>query len=237
MRNYSIDEVPRGMELENIYSALKELRAYMDSGLTPEQVQELQNKVETKETINQLYMATVSMLGSEKDVLISKVNSLSKQLSEYQVLGTSVKRMQERKNMREILFKAKRKDTGKWAEGFLMDKNYINVPLGDDSIFFGMQYEIDPDTICQYTGLTDQNGEKIWENGYISDGQAIWQVRYSESMSGFYAQSVAGNKDGHGDCFSLWHLCHRHNKGRQVVYSDDRNELSRKMIERRQKHE
>lgn len=71
---------------------------------------------------------------------------------------------------REILFKAKRLDNGEWVEG---QYAYINNPLTENgqqirhlicngtNIF---NYEINPDTLCQYTGLTDKNGRKIWEN-------------------------------------------------------------------------
>lgn len=71
---------------------------------------------------------------------------------------------------REILFKAKRKDNGEWVEGQYV---YITNPLTEDgkpikhlicngtNIFNDL---IDPDTLCQYTGLTDKNGKKIWEN-------------------------------------------------------------------------
>ena len=70
--------------------------------------------------------------------------------------------------MREILYRAKRIDNGEWVEGF-----YVNVPehykpemSGKSyivSINNGLFMEVVPGTVGEYAGLTDKNGEKIFE--------------------------------------------------------------------------
>ena len=89
---------------------------------------------------------------------------------------------------REILFKAKRKDNGKWVEGYYckldettycISEDYERHPvpthhyiLYETMTDWGLpnrflQFEIDHDTLCQYIGLTDKNGQKIWENDVV----------------------------------------------------------------------
>lgn len=84
--------------------------------------------------------------------------------------------------MREILFKAKRMDNGEWVEGFYL--KYIKPINGEiehrifvsdpDGVTWYAVYE---NTICQYTGLTDKNGCKIWENDVV---EVWWKQRTLE---------------------------------------------------------
>lgn len=65
--------------------------------------------------------------------------------------------------MREILFKAKRKDNGKWVEGDAIHEP-IGMSIRHEKNGMSVRVPVDPGTLCQFTGLTDKNGKRIWEN-------------------------------------------------------------------------
>lgn len=68
---------------------------------------------------------------------------------------------------REILFKAKSKATGDWVNGYYVFAQSIlcrdNVHVMFDGFGLNCEVEINQDTLCQYIGMVDKNGEKIYE--------------------------------------------------------------------------
>ena len=103
--------------------------------------------------------------------------------------------------VREILFKAKGRDNGEWVEGYyvLYRKCHYILPIYNDDVFYRFEnwpfygydewIEIEPSTICQYTGLTDKNGLKIWEGDIVEcvyDGQVnVRKIIWDESELNF----------------------------------------------------
>ncbi len=65
--------------------------------------------------------------------------------------------------MGEILFRGKRKDNGEWVEGCLVyDSQHCSIR---DS---GYEYfEVAPETVGQFTGMTDRDGKKIFEGNIL----------------------------------------------------------------------
>ena len=118
--------------------------------------------------------------------------------------------------MREILFKAKRIDNGEWVEGCYVTsdgKSFICMDIVEHYCVIALRwFEIDPETLCQFTGLCDKNGKRIWENDILMahlDESYPEDVTYETvewGVAGWVAHETGSTDREYIDKFDLKHF-------------------------------
>ena len=122
--------------------------------------------------------------------------------------------------MREILFRAKSKNyrlnvkDKHWVYGSLV-RGEVLFPKKKEEYFIvelsnrgSCTYEVEPGTLCQYTGMNDKNGKRIWENDIVKHERSdtIGTVKwYQEDYVGWCVDDVCIDEQQFTD--EMWNEC------------------------------
>lgn len=110
--------------------------------------------------------------------------------------------------MNNHICRAKRKDNGEWVQGYYLKHNTVKTCFSTDDpkpkhyiIYEGscdwglmpplLMAEVDPDTVCRYTGRTDKNGKCIFESDiFVYSDEYSYVVKWDSKKVGFCAECM-----------------------------------------------
>lgn len=99
-----------------------------------------------------------------------------------------------------IKFKAIRLDGKGWVCGYFYEENgntyIIENRQKESKLNRNLTYQVDPSTVCQFTGLKDSEGKEIWEGDIVHDSydllsiDNLYEVVYIEEEGTFAFKSL-----------------------------------------------
>ena len=99
---------------------------------------------------------------------------------------------------REIKFRGKRADNGEWVQGYFVEDGIYFIWSHDEDDFI-TRHSVDPDTLGQFTGLTDCNGKEIYEGDIVRFYDEIEEcyeespIKYDDEYCSFVIENSSGD--------------------------------------------